>query len=236
MAGRLPSSCCSAANTGLTLPSSLSPLLLSLPHECTNSLTLRKVLNKIKTSSRPISHLRSLSEFSPCATGTAVRQLLSVGPWTAPARVKLGLKTHAAADTRNRPAASAGEEKAKESSRAEGRRLSITKLLREGALWGRGWAAGSTVATGPAWPRCGQVEVLCHEHGEGGRGPAGPRERGGCAHHGVVVAVGVGVAVLLVPLVVLLLLQGRGFRLRHILRGEAHARQPGQQSPRPRPP
>lgn len=41
-------------------------------------------------------------------------------------------------------------------------------------------------------------------------------------HHGVVVAVGIGVAVLLVPLVVLLLLQSRGFRLGHVLWTEAH--------------
>lgn len=48
--------------------------------------------------------------------------------------------------------------------------------------------------------------------------PAGPG-----THHGVVVAVGVGVGVLLVPLVVLLLLQGRGFRLRCVLWRGAHA-------------
>lgn len=42
-------------------------------------------------------------------------------------------------------------------------------------------------------------------------------------HHGVVVAIGIGVAVLLVPLVVLLLLlQSRGFRLGHVLGTEAN--------------
>ena len=45
-----------------------------------------------------------------------------------------------------------------------------------------------------------------------------PAPRG--THHGVVVAVRVGVVVLLVPLVVLLLLQGRGLCLRHVLRAE----------------
>lgn len=48
--------------------------------------------------------------------------------------------------------------------------------------------------------------------------PWSPRPRG--THHRVVVAVGVGVVVLLVPLVVLLLLQGRGLCLRHVLRAE----------------
>lgn len=58
--------------------------------------------------------------------------------------------------------------------------------------------------------------------------PTGPALRPG-AHHGVVVAVRVGVVVLLVPLVVLLLLllQGRGLRLRDVLQRQerlsAHA-------------
>lgn len=138
---------------------------------------------------------------------------------TTHARMKLALKV-------TRPAVSAAEEKARERSRAEGRGTPLNnkaprrKAPSGGAGTQRGWAHRSV------WPWCGRWRSV---QGAWGGGP-GP---GGSTHHGVVVAVGVGVAVLLVPLVVLLLLQGRGFRLRHILWGGPHAVSLGSRRPRP---
>lgn len=69
----------------------------------------------------------------------------------------------------------------------------------------------------------GNEHLSAQPHPAPPKGPllASGQRRTRAAHHGVVVAVWVGIVVLLVPLVVLLLLQSRCFGLGHILWGEA---------------